>query len=96
MSQDANSNDDAKLLGVLKASLISKACWGRYSNINRTLREIASISEAQLDSESKEDTTMSKLLKIVGTGQDQSNANTRDIKALSKAVNSIADNLAKK
>ena len=87
--------DDAKLLGVLKAGVISKACRGRYINVRRTVRDLESISDAVADTSTKDEATMDKLVTLLGNGSKQAYQNAKDIKSLVKLVERIADSLKK-
>ena len=88
-------NDDAKLLGILKAAVISKACRGRYINVRRTVRDLESISDAVADTSTKDEATMDKLVTLLGNGSKQADQNAKDIKSLGKLVERIADSLKK-
>ena len=88
-------NDDAKLLGILNAAVISKACRGRYINVRRTIRDVESISDSMADTSTKDEATMDKLVTLLGNGSKQADQNAKDIKSLGKLVERIADSLKK-
>jgi hypothetical protein len=91
----SDNNDDAKLLGVLKATVISKACRGRFVNVRRTIRDLELISDADYSSEGKDETSLTKLVSLLGNDAKQAKQNAKDISALSKAVQAIANSIKK-
>ena len=90
--------DDSKsdaLLNVFKAAVISKACRGRYINVRRTLRDIEQIDDAQLDGESKDETSMDKLVALLGNSAKTQDTLTKDLKTLGERFQQFVDSSKK-
>tara|TARA_R100000458_G_C8183559_1_gene179741 strand:- start:143 stop:406 length:264 start_codon:yes stop_codon:yes gene_type:complete len=84
-----------KLLDVLKAAVISKACRGRYINVRRTLRDLENIQDAELDSQAANESSMDKLVTILGSSAKTTETLTKDLKTLGDRFQQFVDSTKK-
>ena len=84
-----------KLLDVLKAAVISKACRGRFINVRRTLRDLEQIQDAELDSQAADESSMDKLVSILGSSAKTQDKLTKDLKTLGDRFQQFVDSSKK-
>ena len=84
-----------KLLDVLKAAVISKACRGRFINVRRTLRDLEQIQDAELDSQAADESSMDKLVSILGSSAKTQDTLTKDLKTLGDRFQQFVDSSKK-
>ncbi len=84
-----------KLLDVLKAAVISKACRGRFINVRRTLRDLEQIQDAELDGQAADESSMDKLVSILGSSAKTQDTLTKDLKTLGDRFQQFVDSSKK-
>ena len=80
-----------KLLDVLKAAVVSKACRGRYINVRRTIRDLESLQDSELDSQTADASSMDKLVAILGSSAKTQDTLTKDLKSLGDRFQQFVD-----
>jgi len=84
-----------KLLDVLKAAVVSKACRGRYINVRRTLRDLEQIQDNELDSQTADESSMDKLVTLLGSSAKTQDKLTKDLKILGERFQQFVDSSKK-
>mgnify|MGYP003142452271 CR=1 FL=1 len=84
-----------KLLDVLKAAVISKACRGRYINVRRTIRDLELLQDSELDSQTADASSMDKLVAILGSSAKTQDTLTKDLKSLGDRFQQFVDSQKK-
>ena len=84
-----------KLLDVLKAAVISKACRGRFINVRRVLRDMEQIQDAELDSQAADESSMDKLVSILGSSAKTQDKLTKELKTLGDRFQQFVDSSKK-
>ena len=84
-----------KLLDVLKAAVISKACRGRFIKVRRGLRDMEQLQDAELDSQAADESSMDKLVSILGSSAKTQDKLTKDLKTLGDRFQQFVDSSKK-
>tara|TARA_A100001201_G_scaffold138417_1_gene129301 strand:- start:1246 stop:1503 length:258 start_codon:yes stop_codon:yes gene_type:complete len=83
--------EDANLMNVVKHSLITKACRGRYINVRGLLRDIQLISDFDADATSAE-ATQKQLIEVLTKAKSTSDDR---VTAIEKKLDALIDSLSK-